>query len=610
MNVLALAYLASCLTGLVVVVPPEPLDIHQQPADSYDSPHLLHSANEAAKHAAQHVLCDQPPCPPTALDRVKDTLHHGYQKTADSVEGAKEFVSDHIEAAKESAEGAYDHVKGTMHDTTERAKQGMHETVEKAKHGVHDRVDKVKHGMHDTVEKAKHGVRATADMATSFIPGKDKKEREDPESYIMPGVSKTMETLKRTFDDEKHELYALVKDSPAMESLKRKAEEASGYVPTGRKIEDGIEGVKKGVKETVSRVHDKASDVLEHASDVVHDVRDKAGNLISGKLSGIKEKLTPRTQPKEDGDGLEMKVHELCSMVGVERTKVEGGAYVTDTGALRESYGYLMESATRAIESAKEIFEKAIEGEGAEWKEKYVYLADSAKGALEGAKDVFDRAITSMEEDIKQRQKEVDDNMKAGTMKTHLSRLKDAAAHTKQHLSVSFRSLVRTFYLASFSIAFGVTLWTTFCSGHVLSRALPRQQLALVQSKLFPAYLRVITGCLTACTIGHMALHPWPSANWWEHLQNWNFSFSLVVSLCNMFWLEPKVTKVMFEKLRFEREEGRGQSGDTTDEATLVRSTSMDAMFKALHQLTSFANLVIIAGLTWHLWYLAHRLVM
>ncbi|MCO5600293.1 hypothetical protein L7F22_054403 [Adiantum nelumboides] len=613
MNILALAYVASCLAGLVVVVPPEPLDAKQQPASSHEGPtHLLHSAKQAAKHAAQHVLCAHPPCPPTALDNLKDTVHHGYEKTADSIEGAKDFVSDRIEATKESAEDAYDHTKGSIHGTADKAKHGMHETVEKAKFGMHDAVDKAKHGVSDTVEKAKYGMRATADKAASLINGKDREiahSEPDPESYIMPGVSKTMGTLKHTFEEERREIFTIIKDSPAMDALKRKAEEASGYALISRHIEDGIEGVKKGVKETVTGVQNKASHLLDCASDMAHCARDKAGNIIGG----LKEKLTPHAHTKEAGDGLEMKVHELCSMYRVDRGKQDDRTQVFDTNAARESYAYLMESALRAVDGAKEIFEKAIAGEGSEWKEKYMYLADSAKGALEGANDVFQRAITSMEDDILQRQKEADDHAKAGlrevlTKKT--SRLKEVAAHTKQRLSMTMRLLVRTFYLASFSIAFGISLWTTFGSGHLLSRALPRQQLALVQSKLFPVYLRVITGCLLVCAICHTALHPWPSGNWWEHLQSWNFLSSLVVSLCNMFVLEPKVTKVMFEKLRMEREEGRDQSGDSTDGATLVVSTSVDSKLKTLHQVASFANLVTIAGLTWHLWYLAHRVVL
>ncbi|KAI5064615.1 hypothetical protein GOP47_0021285, partial [Adiantum capillus-veneris] len=530
MNMVALAYLASCLAGLVIVVPPDSLNDahHQHPAHSYEGPggHLLHSAKEAAKHAAQHVLCDQPPCPPTTLDILKDSVHHGYQKT-ESLEGAKDFVSDPIEAAKESAEDAYDHAKVRVHDSAERAKHGMHEAIEKAKLG-----------MYDAVETAKHGVHATADKAASLINGKDREKEPDPESYIMPGVEKTMEALKQTFEEGRHEIFTLIKDSSAMDALKRKADQVSGYVPSGRHVEDGI----KGVKGTIRGVQDKASHLLDCASGMAHCARDKAGNLIGE----VKEKFTLHAHPKEDGDGLEMKVHEICSMYGVDRGKQEGCRQLVDTNAVRESYGYLMESAIRAVDGAKEIFEKAIAGKGSEWKEKYMYLAESAKGALEGAKDVFQRVVTTMEDDMMQRQKEAHDHAKTSlrevlTKKT--SRLKAVAAHTKQRLSMTMSSLVRTFYLASFSVAFGVSLWTTFGAGYLLSRALPRQQLALVQSKLFPVYLRVLTGCLLVCAVCHTALHPWLSAKWWEHLQSWNFLLSLVVSLCNMFLLEPKVTK-------------------------------------------------------------------
>lgn len=64
--------------------------------------------------------------------------------------------------------------------------------------------------------------------------------------------------------------------------------------------------------------------------------------------------------------------------------------------------------------------------------------------------------------------------------------------------------------------------------------------------------------------------------------------------------------QVMFERLKFEKEEGRGQSGEEVDDEAVK---AIDVKFKRLHQIASSLNLGVVAGLTWHLWYLANRLI-
>jgi hypothetical protein len=72
----------------------------------------------------------------------------------------------------------------------------------------------------------------------------------------------------------------------------------------------------------------------------------------------------------------------------------------------------------------------------------------------------------------------------------------------------------------------------------------------------------------------------------------------------------------MFERLKIEKEEGRGletplspMDGKQLMEEYKKKLTSIDQQFKALHGYSSALNLINLGGLTCHLWHLAHRLV-
>lgn len=76
------------------------------------------------------------------------------------------------------------------------------------------------------------------------------------------------------------------------------------------------------------------------------------------------------------------------------------------------------------------------------------------------------------------------------------------------------------------------------------------------------------------------------------------------------------VAQVMFERLKVEKEEGRGLENIVSPlDAKLLmeehkkKLASINQQFKALHNYSSALNLISLGGLTSHLWHLAHRLV-
>lgn len=73
----------------------------------------------------------------------------------------------------------------------------------------------------------------------------------------------------------------------------------------------------------------------------------------------------------------------------------------------------------------------------------------------------------------------------------------------------------------------------------------------------------------------------------------------------------------MFERLKVEKEEGRGLENavNPLDAKQLMEEqkkklASINQQFKTLHGYSSALNLISLGGLTCHLWHLANRLVM
>ncbi|GAB2220861.1 hypothetical protein Drorol1_Dr00008542 [Drosera rotundifolia] len=46
--------------------------------------------------------------------------------------------------------------------------------------------------------------------------------------------------------------------------------------------------------------------------------------------------------------------------------------------------------------------------------------------------------------------------------------------------------------LFGMAVGYGISVWVTFVMSHVLARVLPRQQFAIVQSKLYPVYFKAM----------------------------------------------------------------------------------------------------------------------
>lgn len=143
-------------------------------------------------------------------------------------------------------------------------------------------------------------------------------------------------------------------------------------------------------------------------------------------------------------------------------------------------------------------------------------------------------------------------------------------------------------HMAAFGTWFGANIWTTFFAGITMFKNLPRQQFGSLQAKLFPLYFQLGAGCTVAMalTASRMGVSVGPSI------------VSLVATLANLLYLEPKATSVMFQ--RYDRE-NLGLKNEAIDK-------DLKAQFGKLHGMSSLANLVALVGLVAHGSLLAARL--
>ncbi|GBG65427.1 hypothetical protein CBR_g50787 [Chara braunii] len=168
-------------------------------------------------------------------------------------------------------------------------------------------------------------------------------------------------------------------------------------------------------------------------------------------------------------------------------------------------------------------------------------------------------------------------------------------------------------HLMAFATAFGSSLWATFIGGVIAFRCLPRHQFGMLQSKLFPAYFRVVLTCVSVCLMALGLTHPFTkTAAAAERLQFWILSGSAVATAINLVLLEPWTTKIMFQRHKIEREAGLGGevglSRNREEAKTNPALAAINKRFGIVHGLSSMCNVVSFGGLTAHLWYLGNRI--
>lgn len=113
----------------------------------------------------------------------------------------------------------------------------------------------------------------------------------------------------------------------------------------------------------------------------------------------------------------------------------------------------------------------------------------------------------------------------------------------------SLKATMEVLSLLGFAMALGMCVWTTFISSYVLASALPRQQLAVVQSKIYPVYFRAMASSIGMALFGHLFSHTkWMKA---QVVQGYVLVAALLTIFANSLYMEPQATKVSSEPCVF-----------------------------------------------------------
>ncbi|XP_075480685.1 uncharacterized protein LOC142521364 [Primulina tabacum] len=385
------------------------------------------------------------------------------------------------------------------------------------------------------------------------------------------------------------------------------------------KVSETLEGVKGGLKEEDSAIKEEIHSGFS-PRELVCDAYGKCKHKIAAAIGKTKEAVVEKAHEVKEG---------ADEAVGKVKDTVTHSAHRVSDKA-RESTENVKESGREAKDM---VFDKAgeiKEGAAVQAEKAKSLVSEKAKEAEEMLEDASDR--------VKQGAQRVKEEGKK-ELRGAFQRARAVGVRVLAFLvpPVSMNSVSGVLHLLGVAAAYGMCVWVTFASSYVLAAALPRHQFGMVQSKIYPVYFKAMACSVGMALFGHLlSQRRRLSTVSVGMFQAFNLGVSLVMVLANLLYLEPRATKVMFERMKKEKEEGRGKESDdkelsgrnidpttgstvgsrgsveekqtdtaAVDKAEMVR---MSEMLRRLNSYSSFFNVVALMSLTCHLVYLGQRL--
>jgi len=159
-------------------------------------------------------------------------------------------------------------------------------------------------------------------------------------------------------------------------------------------------------------------------------------------------------------------------------------------------------------------------------------------------------------------------------------------------------------YALAYSWLFGMSLWVTFFGGVIAYKALPRHMFGALQHKTFPIYF-VISMALSS---GMLGFWTWTHPDVLQHIltpyvadvaQAYALAAVLLAQSSNFFVVGPLTSKIMFQRHKLEKEEGKQYNeAGISDEMK-----ALNKKFGGLHGISSLANMTAVLALGFHgLW--------
>ncbi|CAM8979159.1 unnamed protein product [Rhodiola kirilowii] len=299
-------------------------------------------------------------------------------------------------------------------------------------------------------------------------------------------------------------------------------------------------------------------------NEVICDAFGKCKEVITSVVGGGRRKV---------GDKVD-EVEQEVKNVGDKAEDVKHGAKEAVLGAKDDVIGRTKQGAEIAKEGARKGADKAKEAvdsaRNCPDKVKGATMHNARKGA-DKAKEIAHNAhqtVTSLDMEMTEQAKtkakqgvevaeeaveKVAEKAKAGAEKVkeegkqELREIYDLGNQLVRHIwsylawGRTLSSVIGLLHLLGFCMAYGMAVWVTFVSSNVLSRALPRQQFGVLQSKIYPVYFRAMGFSVGMSLLGHLLAQRrrlWAEKA--EMFQGYNLAFAFSMVMINLHYLEPR----------------------------------------------------------------------
>ncbi|KAF7125040.1 hypothetical protein RHSIM_Rhsim12G0007100 [Rhododendron simsii] len=229
--------------------------------------------------------------------------------------------------------------------------------------------------------------------------------------------------------------------------------------------------------------------------------------------------------------------HRIASVIGKAKEKVTEKVHAVEEGAkeaVGEVVGKAKETLSHATGDVSEIAKDTAEKAKTMGKDVQRNVSATIESAKEKAKENAEKG-KEMAEQAAERARTGGNRVKEGGEKVFKEILRSG-----RDVAAAMDWVVGVVHLLGFSTAYGICLWVTFVSGYVLAGTLPRQQFAMVQSRIYPVYFRVMAISVCVALVGHLLGRRGKLfTSKGEMLQGFHLLASLLMILINSFYLEP-----------------------------------------------------------------------
>ncbi|CAF1908951.1 hypothetical protein Bca4012_050053 [Brassica carinata] len=406
--------------------------------------------------------------------------------------------------------------------------------------------------------------------------------------YDRDGKTNTRVSISPPSADEGEQKQEVEKETTLFRHAKEKAKETASYFPN----------VGQGISQPV--VTEEARDHHATAGEVICDAFGKCRQKISSVVGRAKDRASD--------------------------TVDDVGEKISDTGDAAAGKAYdVKETVTRV---ARDL-EETVADKAGYAKEKVGETAHDAKeGMAHKAQDVKDkvtRKANNVKETMAHKPHESKERVK-DEVREKAHELKEKAAHKSHNAwervkfaarglgsatakALSPTKVASVVGLTAIAAAFGTSVWVTFVSSYVLASVLGRQQFGVVQSKLYPVYFKATSVGILVGLLGHvLSRRRKLLTDATEMWQGVNLLSAFFMIEANKSFVEPRATKAMFERMKAEKEEGRGGGERTSEQEVRRKLERLSERLSKLNTYSSWLNIMMLMSLTWHFVYLGQRL--